>query len=135
LLTVELDMSAAARQDHPDSLPGSKALRLPIRESNERPDVQPYYQLLGGLRTDRVLKHAGIEGVHVAYERHFAHTFNGPRAGACGQGFAGVEIPRRVRLCEQAGLRWRKRKRATNIVLIVSKAVMFDALCFAAPIL
>jgi hypothetical protein len=108
LTNVRLDMSAAARQDDPDSLPGSKALGVLMYESNNRPDVQPYYQLLGGLRTDLVLEHARIEGVNVVYCGHFAHAFHCPRATACGQGFAEVEIPRRVGLCEEVEFGWSK---------------------------
>lgn len=81
-MNVQFDTSAAARQDHSDSLPGSKVLRLLVHKSNDRPEVQPYYQLLGRLGTDLVLKHLGIEGVNVVYDRYFAHSFHCPRASA-----------------------------------------------------
>ena len=73
-----MNLGAAARQEHPDSLPGLKALRVLMRESDDRPYVQPYDQLLGGLGLDFVLKHAGIEGVNVVYYQHLAHAFHLP---------------------------------------------------------
>jgi hypothetical protein len=76
-------VGAAAGQEHPDSLAGSKAAGLLIGEGNERPGVEPYQQLLGSLRMNRMLEHAGIEGVTVAYCQHFAHAFHRPGAGAC----------------------------------------------------